>query len=58
MSVNTNRLAEKVEAITMQSTMLCYQCGKCSAGCPIRDYMDESPNQVVRLVQLGFDDES
>lgn len=30
----------------------CYQCGKCSAGCPVALYMDLLPNQVVRLVQL------
>jgi heterodisulfide reductase subunit C2 len=31
----------------------CYQCGKCTAGCPMSDRMDLMPNQVVRLVQLG-----
>ncbi len=31
----------------------CYQCGKCTAGCPVADHMDVVPNQVVRLVQLG-----
>lgn len=31
----------------------CYQCGKCTAGCPVADRMDLPPNQVVRLVQLG-----
>ncbi len=31
----------------------CYQCGKCTAGCPVADRMDLMPNQVVRLVQLG-----
>ena len=51
-------LSDKIENITSESPMLCYQCGKCSAGCPVRDYMNESPNQVVRLVQLGFDDEA
>jgi len=51
-------LAGKVEKITSQSPLLCYQCGKCSAGCPVRDYMNDSPNQVVRLVQLGFDEEA
>jgi len=30
----------------------CYQCGKCSAGCPVAMYMDLLPHQVVRLVQL------
>ncbi len=31
----------------------CYQCGKCSAGCPMAEQMDILPNQLVRLVQLG-----
>lgn len=55
---HSSTLADKIEKLTSQSPMLCYQCGKCSAGCPVRNFMDESPNQVVRLVQLGFDDEA
>jgi len=31
----------------------CYQCGKCTAGCPVAAGMDVAPNQVVRLAQLG-----
>jgi len=31
----------------------CYQCGKCTAGCPVADEMDIPPNVVVRLCQLG-----
>jgi heterodisulfide reductase subunit C len=31
----------------------CYQCGKCTAGCPVASRMDRTPNQVVRLLQLG-----
>jgi len=31
----------------------CYQCGKCTAGCPMADVMDLMPNQIVRLAQLG-----
>ncbi len=31
----------------------CYQCGKCTAGCPVADRMDLMPNQIIRLVQLG-----
>lgn len=31
----------------------CYQCGKCSAGCPMADDMDLRPQQVIRLLQLG-----
>lgn len=31
----------------------CYQCGKCSAGCPMAEHMDLLPNQLIRLVQMG-----
>jgi heterodisulfide reductase subunit C len=31
----------------------CYQCGKCTAGCPRSAHMDKTPNQLIRLVQLG-----
>ncbi|MCL5270019.1 MAG: 4Fe-4S dicluster domain-containing protein [bacterium] len=34
----------------------CYQCGKCSAGCPVAGRMDQLPNQLVRLVQLGLEE--
>ncbi len=36
----------------------CYQCGKCTAGCPVAEHMDLSPNQLVRLAQLGAYDEA
>ena len=32
----------------------CYQCGKCSAGCPMADSMDIKPRQVLRYLQLGL----
>ncbi len=34
----------------------CYQCGKCTAGCPVSAHMDLAPNRVVRMVQLGDTD--
>ena len=32
----------------------CYQCGKCSAGCPVAFDMDYMPRQVIRMLQLGM----
>lgn len=29
----------------------CYQCGKCSAGCPLADVYEYQPNQIIRLIQ-------
>jgi heterodisulfide reductase subunit C len=48
---------EQVEAESGQKVRVCYQCGKCSAGCPVAYAMDLLPNQVMRLVQLGLKDE-
>ncbi len=31
----------------------CYQCGKCSAGCPVAADADMMPRQVMRHLQLG-----
>ncbi|HEX76854.1 MAG TPA: heterodisulfide reductase subunit C [Dehalococcoidia bacterium] len=35
----------------------CYQCGKCTAGCPVAEEMDLHPRQVLRAIQLGLKDE-
>ncbi|MBU2608114.1 MAG: 4Fe-4S dicluster domain-containing protein [Chloroflexi bacterium] len=34
----------------------CYQCLTCTLGCPFCFAMDFSPNQVLRMVQLGLKD--
>jgi heterodisulfide reductase subunit C len=31
----------------------CYQCGRCSSGCPIGDYFDLNVMEVVRLAAYG-----
>ncbi|MDD2498508.1 MAG: 4Fe-4S dicluster domain-containing protein [Desulfitobacteriaceae bacterium] len=36
----------------------CYQCGKCSAGCPVAFAMDKTPRQIIRLLQLGLLEEA
>ena len=36
-----------------QKVAVCYQCGKCTAGCPMVWDMDLAPNQVVHAVQMG-----
>ena len=48
-----NELVDKIEELSGQNVFDCYQCGMCSAGCPVVDYMDIMPNQVMRLAQFG-----
>jgi heterodisulfide reductase subunit C len=43
-------LSEVVEA-SGENLQACYQCQKCSAGCPVADAMDLLPNQVLRHIQ-------
>lgn len=31
----------------------CYQCGKCSAGCPLAEEMDFPPSYLMRMLQTG-----
>jgi heterodisulfide reductase subunit C2 len=31
----------------------CFQCQKCSAGCPVAPFMDFKPHQVIQMVNLG-----
>ena len=52
-----NAFIEKVEALSKQDLLACYQCGKCSAGCPMAKYMDILPHQIIRFAQLGLKDE-
>lgn len=44
---------QTIKDISLQKIMNCYQCGKCTAGCPVADYMDIVPNEMMRLVMLG-----
>jgi len=51
----TSPLLRKVETISGQNLSLCYQCGKCSATCPLAPQMDLMPHLVVRYLQLGLE---
>ncbi len=49
-------LAEKIRAETGENVYLCYQCVKCGSGCPLGEFADLTPNQVLRAAQLGLDE--
>lgn len=48
--------AKKVQEISGQNFKLCYQCGLCSARCPMSFAMDLLPRQIIRLMQLGMEE--
>lgn len=49
-------LAERIRSETGENVYLCYQCVKCTSGCPLAEYFDLAPNQVMRAAQLGMDE--
>jgi len=53
-------LKSRIEGFAKVDVRQCYQCGKCTAGCPLREEMDIMPNQVIRMLQMeypGYEDE-
>jgi len=53
----SDTLLQQVMEESGQPVNLCYQCRKCSAGCPMVDEFDFPPNMVMLMVQLGQRDE-
>ena len=49
----TGSLLSTVESLSGQKLRNCYQCQKCSAGCPVAREADYTVNQMVRLVQMN-----
>jgi len=47
----------QLKEISGENVFACYQCGNCSASCPVSNFMDLLPSQVIRLAQLGAIDE-
>jgi heterodisulfide reductase subunit C len=55
---NGSRLLEEVQQCSGAQVSACFQCHKCSTGCPIGPEMDFLPSQIMRLVHLGAEKEA
>ena len=47
------QLARLLERETGENVYLCYQCVKCTSGCPLAEHFDYTPNEIMRAIQLG-----
>ena len=45
-----------IQQETGEDVNACFQCGKCSAGCPVSYAMDYVPAQLMHAIRLGLDD--
>ncbi len=48
-----SELIELISRLSGQNIADCYQCGCCTAGCPIGEAMEPPPSKAIRLLQLG-----
>ncbi|MCL6430689.1 MAG: 4Fe-4S dicluster domain-containing protein [Anaerolineae bacterium] len=46
-------LAALVAERAATNVYACYQCKRCTSGCPLSPHFDLAPHQIVRAVQLG-----
>jgi heterodisulfide reductase subunit B len=46
-------LAREIRERSGENVFLCYQCKKCTAGCPVAAYFDLTPHQILRACQFG-----
>ncbi|MGA2030635.1 MAG: 4Fe-4S dicluster domain-containing protein [Thermoguttaceae bacterium] len=57
LSWNGAALAAEIEGRSGTPVRACFQCHKCSTGCPVGAEMDFLPSQIMRLVHLGAEAE-
>lgn len=55
---NGSGLLEEVMRRSGTEVSACFQCHKCTTGCPIGPDMDLLPSQIMRLVHLGAEKEA
>ena len=48
------RIVEEMSGVDLSA---CYQCKKCSSGCPVAKYTQSPPSEIVRRLHLGAGDE-
>jgi heterodisulfide reductase subunit C len=51
--MNEEDLSVEIRKNTEVNVRECYQCGKCTAGCPVADRMDLRPSVIMRMLQSG-----
>jgi len=51
-----SRFLRKVEEFSGESVSSCYQCRKCTSGCPVSFAMDIPPDMIMHMIHIGAND--
>ncbi len=54
-SDTVSEFAEIIQETTGLNINLCYQCKKCTSGCPVAYAMDYTPTQLIHAIRLGLE---
>ena len=57
-SQGKNTFLEAVNKKSGANVLDCYQCGKCVGTCPVSQYMDFPPREIMQMIKLGLRSES
>ena len=49
-------LMREIKVRSGEDLAKCYQCGECTAGCPMTTEMDAGPTKTLRFIQLGMEE--
>ena len=52
LSKESLKLARDIQSLTAENVMLCYQCKKCTLGCPSAYTMRMKPHELMRAFQI------
>ncbi|MFC1926504.1 4Fe-4S dicluster domain-containing protein [Chloroflexota bacterium] len=55
--VPSSSFRREVEELSGEKVSACFQCEKCTSGCPVTFAMDIVPHKLIRSVHLGLKDE-
>lgn len=52
--IGKNTFLEAVNKKSGANVLECYQCGKCVSTCPVSQYMDFPPREIMQRIKLGM----
>ena len=53
-----NTFLEAVNEKSGANVLECYQCGKCVSTCPVSNFMDFPPREIMQMIKLGLKEET
>jgi heterodisulfide reductase subunit C len=49
-----NTFLAEINKKSRTNVLECYQCGKCAATCPVSDFMEYRPREIMHMIKLGM----